>query len=146
MLCMTLIFIFKGGKMESILMFLIPKAECEYLNNNSTIRQALEKMEYHRYTAIPVLDNDGKYVNTLTEGDLLWTIKKKYFLNFKEAEDSYIKDITPNREVLAVDCNASLRDVIEKLLNSNFVPVVDDRGVFIGIITRKRILSYYFKK
>ncbi|UKI49964.1 MAG: hypothetical protein L6U99_00410 [Clostridium sp.] len=51
-----------------------------------------------------------KYVNTLTEGDLLWTIKKKiFFLNFKEAEDSYIKDITPNREVLAVDCNASLK-------------------------------------
>lgn len=132
--------------MESILMFLIPKADCAFLDADSTVRQTLEKMEHHRYAALPVLDEEGHYIKTITEGDVLWKIKKEYMLNFKEAEDSFIKDIVPNRAVDAVDCTAPLVEIVQKLLDANFVPVIDDRGIFIGIITRKKILSYYFNK
>lgn len=130
--------------MESILMFLIPKANCAFLESDASIRQALEKMEYHRYTAIPVLNSEGRYVSTLTEGDLLWTIKQKFMLNFKDAEDAFISEITPRRRVEPIDCNATIKEGLQKLLESNFVPVIDDRGMFIGIITRKKILDYYF--
>lgn len=35
------------------------------------MRQVLEKMEYHRYTAVLILNKDGKYIGTITEGDFL---------------------------------------------------------------------------
>ena len=39
------------------------------------MRQALERMKYHRYAAIPIIDDGGKYVGTLTEDDLHWEMK-----------------------------------------------------------------------
>ena len=40
--------------------------------------------------------------------------------------------------------NDILEDLIDKALNQNFVPVVDDQKNFIGIITRKDIISYCY--
>lgn len=40
----------------NIAFFLIPKSEVVWLPKNSTMRQALEKMEYHRYAAIPLIE------------------------------------------------------------------------------------------
>lgn len=127
-------------------MFLTPKVECAYLDADSTLRQALEKMEHHRYQALPVIDEEGRYINTLTEGDLLWTIKEEYLLNFKEAEESYIKDIIPHREITPIDCQAGIKDALIRLQDCNFIPVNDDRGYFIGIVTRKKMISYFLNK
>ena len=59
----------------NIAFFLTPKIEVVWLAASSTVRQALEKMEAHRYAAIPMIDDHGRYVGTLTEGDLLWHLK-----------------------------------------------------------------------
>ena len=69
----------------NVLFFLTPKSKVAYIYDDFTLRQTLEKMEYHRYSAVPLLTREGKYVGTITEGDLLWSIKNKYSLNFKEA-------------------------------------------------------------
>ena len=47
------------------------------------MRQTLEKMEYHRYSSIPIINKKGEYVGTMTEGDLLWSIKNDFNLNLK---------------------------------------------------------------
>ena len=44
-------------------------------------------MEYHKYSCIPVINEKGKYVGTITEGDLLWGLKKRGDLNLKGAEE-----------------------------------------------------------
>lgn len=67
----------------NIAFFLTPKNEVVYENQESSMRQVMEKMEYHGYTAIPLIDKNGKYVGTLTEGDLLWKLKNTPELNFK---------------------------------------------------------------
>ena len=54
----------------NLLFFLTPKAEVAYLYDDFTLRQAIEKMEYHRYSSIPILNRKGEYVGTITEGDL----------------------------------------------------------------------------
>jgi CBS domain-containing protein len=71
----------------NILFFLTPKSEVAYIYEDYTMRQALEKMEYHRYSSIPIINNEGKYVGTITEGDLLWTLKNEISLNLKSIED-----------------------------------------------------------
>lgn len=129
----------------NILFFLTPKSEVAYITEAFSLRQALEKMEYHKYSAIPLLDTTGHYVGTITEGDLLWGIKNQYNLNLKGAEAVPITTIRRRMDYLPVNAKSNMEDLIGKALNQNFVPVVDDHGAFIGIITRKDIIKYYYK-
>lgn len=130
----------------NILFFLTPKSEVAYIYKEDSIRQALEKMEYHKYSAVPVLTLDGAYVGTITEGDLLWGIKNQYQLNLKAAEGISVTTLSRRMDYLPVTVKSKMEDLIDRALNQNFVPVVDDRGLFIGIITRKDIIKYYYKK
>ena len=127
----------------NILFFLTPKSDVAYIYADDTSRQALEKMEHHRYAAVPVLEHSGKYVGTITEGDLLWGIKNQYNLNLKAAEDVPVSVIRRRADYQPVSGKSRMEDLIDRALNQNFVPAVDDRGLFIGIITRKDIIKYY---
>ncbi|EIT85766.1 cbs domain protein [Fictibacillus macauensis ZFHKF-1] len=130
----------------NIAFFLLPKEEVACLNINSTIRQALEKMEYHRYTAIPVLDDKGRYAETITEGDLLWTIKNKEGLTFETSHRFSIATIVKDRIIHSVHINAEMEDLLSLIATQNFVPVVDDQSVFIGIVRRSDIIEYCSKQ
>lgn len=130
----------------NILFFLKPKSELAYIHKEDTLRQAIEKMEYHKYSSIPMLDKEGKYVGSITEGDLLWGIKNKYNLNLKEAEMVPITEIDRKTDYKAVKADADIEDLVEKAMEQNFVPVVDDQDNFIGMITRKDIIKYYYEK
>lgn len=130
----------------NILFFLKPKSEIAFIHKEDTLRQAIEKMEYHKYSSIPMIDKDGKYIGSITEGDLLWGIKNKYNLNLKEAELIPITEIDRRVNYQAVNINANIEDLVEKAMDQNFVPVVDDLENFIGIITRKDIIGYCYNK
>ena len=129
----------------NIAFFLTPKSEvvCESLN--STMRQVIERMEYHGYTAIPIIDDKGKYVGTLTEGDLLWKLKNNPDLNFKNTNKVRIADIPRKTNNKPVSIGADIENLISLAVNQNFVPVVDDNGTFIGIIKRSDIINYCYK-
>jgi len=130
----------------NIAFFLVPKKEVICLPANSTMRQALEKMEYHRYTAVPLIDEDGKYVGTITEGDLLWKMKKTPGLTFANTEQVMIKDIPLRMNNKPVRVNTEMEGLLSLAIVQNFVPVVDDSEIFIGIIRRREIIEYYAKK
>lgn len=131
---------FKGDVMN-ILFCLTPKEKVAYIYSDSTIRQALEKMQVYRYSAIPVLDRDGAYVGTISEGDLLWFIKEMK-LDFEKTEQMGILEVPRNKTNTSVMITANMEDIIDISTQQNFVPVVDDYGSFIGIITRKDIFNY----
>lgn len=127
----------------NILFLLTPKAKCAYLRSEDTIRQALEKMESSGYSALPILSKDGSYKGTLTEGDLLWAMKNLGFPTLREMEDHGIMEISHRRDNTPVFVSNKVEDLMEKAVAQNFVPVVDDRNTFIGIITRKAIMQYF---
>lgn len=130
----------------NILFFLTPKSEVAYIYDDQTLRQALEIMEYHRYTAVPVINKMGKYIGTITEGDMLWGIKNQYNLSLKGAEHMPVTTIPKRSDNHPVSIDATMEDMIDKALNQNFVPVVDDQENFIGIITRKDIIRYCYER
>lgn len=136
----------KENPMNSILFFLTPKAMCAYLYDDYSIRQALEKMESAGYTAIPILNRRGEYRGTLTEGDLLWAMKNMCYMDMRQAEARRIMEISRRKDNLPVRITASMHDLVERASRQNFVPVVDDYGAFIGIITRKAIIKYCYDK
>ncbi len=125
----------------NILYFLTPKAEVETVEYDSSVRQGLEKMKYHGYAAIPVIDEEGRYKGTVTEGDFLWALYNDAKPDLKRLEKTYLKNII-RRDYVAVNASASVDEILSRAYSQNFVPVVDDRNVFIGIIKRKDIIRY----
>lgn len=131
--------------MLNILFFLIPKNKVAYLYDDFTLRQALEKMEYHKYSAVPILNRSGKYVGTVTEGDILWYMKKTGQFNLWHSETISLSEIDRRLSYEPVRATSDMFDLIEKSMNQNFVPVVDDGGYFIGMVTRKDIIEFCYK-
>lgn len=130
----------------NILYFLTPKSSVAYIYDDSTLRQLIEKLEHHRYTAIPVLSREGTYVGTVTEGDVLRAIKNDHNMNMKAAENTPVRDIKRRIDNTAVCANVTMEDLVIKALHQNFVPVTDDNGVFIGIVKRQDIIRYCYEK
>lgn len=127
----------------NILFFLTPKSEVSYLYDTDSVGQALRKMESHRYSAIPIIARDsGRYIGTLTEGDLLWNIKENKNLSLRGAEKLSLMEIRRNRDNEPVEADADMEDLINKAVNQNFVPVIDGDQCFIGLIKRKDIILY----
>ena len=128
--------------MNNILFFLTPKAMCSYLYDDYTMRQALEKMEATGFAALPILNRRGEYRGTLTEGDLLWGIKNMCYMDMRQAEARRIMEISRRKDNVPVRVTTSMHDLVERASHQNFVPVVDDKNAFIGIVTRSTILKY----
>ena len=128
--------------MNNILFFLLPKAMCAYLDEESTIRQAIEKMEAAGYSSIPILNRRGEYRGTLTEGDLLWALKYLCFMDMRQAELYRISEISRRKDNVPVRVTTSMDDLIDPASTQNFAPVVDDKDAFIGIVTRRAIIQY----
>lgn len=126
----------------NVAFFLIPKHEVVCLNTKTTLRQALERMERNSHAAVPLIDEAGRYVGTITEGDLLWKLKDNPGLNLSEMEKITLKEITSRRTNKPVRIDSRIVDLLSLASEQNFVPVVDDQGIFIGIVRRREIIEY----
>ena len=136
----------------NIAFFMRPKQDVTFIYNDCTVRQALEKMHQSKYTAIPVLNRDGTYVGTISEGDLLWFIVKgeggePHTMAIENLEDFSISELFPlaskNPPCLI---GSSIDDLIIRAMETNFVPIIDDRDMFIGIVTRRSIIKHFYDK
>lgn len=106
------------------------------------MRQALERMEYHLYASVPLIDDDGKYVGVLTEGDLLWKMKDTPGLTFMNTEKIHLDEIERHTQNNPVSVNAQIEPLIARAAEQSFIPVVDDNGIFIGIVRRSELIRY----
>ncbi len=122
--------------------FLIPKSEVVYLTPKTTMRQALERMERQSFAAVPLVDEQGCYAGTVTEGDLLWKLKNTPGLDINGMEKILLKDITFHSVNKPVRIDSRIVDLLTLASSQNFVPVVDDQGIFIGIVRRREIIEY----
>lgn len=132
----------------NIAYFLIPKNDVAYLYDDFTFRQGLEKMRHHGYTAIPVISRDGKYVGSVSEGDFLWRLltvrdSADASLSMKDTEQLLVRDLLTENSYPAVRITITMEELLQSAMNMNFVPVADDLGNFIGIVTRKDIIRYF---
>lgn len=132
--------------MRSILEFLTPKKVTYYINERFTIRQALEKFDAHKFSTVPIIDEMGKYVGTLSEGDILRYIKNVNHFSLENAESTRISELTRYRSYVSIKVDAAIEEVFALGLSQNFVPVVDDSDTYIGIIKRSDIIKYLFEE
>jgi CBS-domain-containing membrane protein len=123
--------------------FLYPKDKVAYITTSMSMQEAMEHLERHQYSAIPIIDTEGKYIGTLSEGDLLWKLKNTPGLNFDNMNQSSVTEIKKRLRTECVSINAQMEDMLALAADQNFVPVVNDDRIFIGIIRRKDIIEYY---
>lgn len=129
----------------NVMQFMIPKSLVTYATSDSTVRQVLEKMRFHRYAAIPILAPSGKYLGTLKTEDLFGYFLNNGSFDSRSAEKDGVLKILDSDYSKPVYHNASMNELIEKVKEHNFVPVVDDRGCFIGIVLRRDVLNFLLK-
>lgn len=134
----------------NIMHFLTPKSKVAYIETDNSVRQGLEKLFNHGYTAIPVIERNGVYAGTVTEGDFLSCLIERDSQDIRKAEKISISDIIRPGWNPAVNISETIERLFLRMTEQNFVPVVDDRGVFVGIVTRKDVMRFfcdrYFKK
>lgn len=123
--------------------FLLPKDQVAFITSSISMREALEQLENHYYSAIPIIDEEGKYVGTLSEGDLLWKLKNTEGLSFENMTEVTVSTIQRHVHNESVVIHAQMEDMLTLAADQNFVPVVDSSGIFLGIIRRKDIIEYY---
>lgn len=120
---------------------LTPKQNVVRLEPSHSVEEALALMDEHRYTAVPLVANAGNYLGTVTEGDLLRHLTK-CIREQRSAEAERIADLPRRWPYRAVNIRATIDELLDRIMDQNFVPVVDDRGVFIGIVRRKSVLEH----
>lgn len=123
----------------NIFSILIPKVSITYLNVNDTLSDAVQFMMNSSYSAIPVINDAGEYVGIVSEGDFLKAVMEFGRENLKFMTIDKIVRMDEKDVVLNT---VGKKDIMERILDRNFLSVVDDRNIFIGIITRRSILMY----
>ncbi len=129
----------------NVAFFLIPKSQVTYLTEGSSFRQGLEKLRRHGYTAIPVISREGQYLGSVSEGDFLWNIMSMGTVDPYGQEQAKIDEIVSDRTP-PVRVSTPIAELWDRLLDQNFVPVVDDRDMFVGIVTRRSVMAYLMNR
>lgn len=132
--------------MESIMSIFTPKKMTAFLNENATVRQAIELFDVHKYSVIPLVDNDGRFVGTLSEGDLLCFLKNKAKYDIKASEKVSVKDMERYRQYHSLEVSSMWSEFFVLSLDQNFIPVTDDKGIYIGIVKRREIIKFLSDK
>lgn len=134
----------------NIASFLVPKAEVAYLRDDMTLRQGLEKLRRSGFAAIPVIDCEDRYIGVVSVADFLWNIlaynQNLEDITLKRLEHMTVRDFLQNGKVKAACIDTAMENLLERAKSQNFVPVIDDRSVFIGIVTRSDIIKYFLDK
>ena len=130
----------------NILFFLTPKVEVISVCDKDNIKQVLETLEEHKFSSVPILNEDGNYLGTVKEGDLLWFLNSRKTFDEKVLENTNIMDIPRRLTNETVKVDANVEDLFHILISQNFVPVIDDANIFIGIVKRRDVISYAYKR
>ena len=129
----------------NIFRFIIPKSLVEYITEDSTVRQGFEKMRFHRYVAIPVIDAAGKYVGMLRNDDILEYFLSVENVDMKAAERILVGDIVDRSYSRPLYHNSTMEELFELVKEHNSVPIVDDRDCFIGIVLRRDVMNFLLR-
>lgn len=125
----------------NISFYLLPKNEVTYIERDDTVSRALRVIHKNGFQAVPVIDEEGHYVGTVTEGDFLWNLIEDYHMDMELMRKAKVASLRKKWDYKAVSIDANMAELDQYIMNQNFVPVVDGRNVFIGIVTRKQIFT-----
>ena len=131
----------------NILFFLTPKSEVDYVYDDASLYKAMQIFEKHYFTIVPLISKNGRYIGSISSGDILGCIRENFNLSVKDSADFPVKSVKRLKEYKAVNGGTtSMEEIVNLAIEQNFIPVVDDDYNFIGIITRKSVITWMHKR
>ncbi|MDD3307754.1 MAG: CBS domain-containing protein [Acetobacterium sp.] len=131
--------------MKNHLFYLLPKNETVFLTNTDSFTQAYNMFVITNYTALPVINKKGQYVGTICEGDLLRVLSLSLTHPEIDLDAFEIKDIEFKINLEVARINESYEHLVELAVKQNFIPLIDDQGIFIGILRRQELIKELIK-
>ena len=128
--------------------FLKPKSEVAYLQDSMPLPVALHELRRSGYTSVPVIDKEGNYVGAVSEGDFLAALAQTdgqhlQLTSTQEAEKKRLREILHPDRAPSARIDEPAEALVSRTTGQNYVPIVDDRGIFIGIVTRRNVIRYF---
>lgn len=130
----------------NISFYLLPKSDVTYVEQEDTVGHALRVIHKNGFQAVPVINRKGQYVGTVTEGDFLWNLIQEYHMDMEAMRNTRVESLRKRWDYKAVSIEANIAELDQYIMDQNFVPVVDGRNVFIGIVTRKQIIKELLRR
>ena len=119
--------------------FLTPAEKLAALIDSHNADHAILVLSQITYSRIPVVTYDRRFVGTIGLRDIL-AYQMEQGLTDEQMASTDIVHMT-KKDVAVVAPDYKITEVLHKLVDEPFLPVVDDEGMFKGIITRKSILK-----
>jgi CBS-domain-containing membrane protein len=123
-------------------------------------KELVQLMSDHAVSGMPVLDGEGRLVGIVTEADLLlaeegerhsvllrWLTHPKRLAAFANEAKGVLAGHIMTRDVVTVGAHQTVRDAAKTLLEAQVkrLPVVDNVGRVVGIISRRDLLRPYLR-
>lgn len=119
--------------------YLIPAEELAIFINTHNADHVMLLLVSNGFSRVPVITKEKQYVGTISISDIM-TYQAKRQLTDWEMTQTNIGDMV-NTKIETINIASSLTEIMHKLVDFPFLPVVNDDNRFIGIITRKSILK-----
>ena len=118
--------------------FLTPADKLAVIIDSHNMDHAKLLLSHMSYSRVPVVTEDNRFVGTIGLNEII-----QYQAENELTDEELQQDISliAKRDVATVKEDYELADVLRKLIDESFLPVLGENDAFLGIITRKSILK-----
>ena len=119
--------------------FLTPAKNLAVLIDTHNADHATLLLSQMTYTRVPVVTDEKQFVGTIGLRDIM-AYQMEHDLSQEIMADIDIIHMT-RKDVAVVAPDFTITEVLHKLVDESFLPVVDENGIFFFFFTRKSILK-----
>lgn len=118
--------------------FLTPADKLAVIIDSHNIDHAKLLLSHMTYSRVPVVTEDNRFLGTIGLNEII-----RYQMENELTDEELHQDISliAKRDVATVKEDYELAEVLRKLIDESFLPVLGKNDEFLGIITRKAILK-----
>lgn len=137
------------------------------VTEDDTVEKCANLLATHKLSGLPVLDDKGKVKGMVTEGDLIRRASRiegpaflellggiiylespKKFMDDLRKTMGYMAKHIMTEDVITISPNEKIEDAATLLVRKKIkrLPVIDEEGRLIGIVSRKDIMNFLFHK
>ena len=110
------------------------------LTDTNNLEHALLVLTNIGYSKIPVLNKEQQLVGLISLSNVVSEMFDTESINPERLAKVQVSDVM-DKNVKATMLPFNIEKILNLLVDSNFIPVVDEKEKFLGIITRKEILK-----
>ena len=125
---------------SKMLDFMIPADNVANVIDQHTLSTGLLILTQSNYTMIPVLSAESKLMGVISMSMIIKAVMTVDAIEMERLDELKVRDVMLCQPV-RVQANCNLAEVLNYLIDQNFVCVVDGDNRFLGIITRKNVMQ-----